>query len=86
MAGSIIPLSLDDELLDDPSRACFAYPVLLTLGWCFAVSALLSKTIVINTIFRKPAFQRVVLKRSDILKPMVLVVMGTLEIADAVQS
>lgn len=72
MGASMIPLSLDDEVVSEQgaSVACASFPWLLSLGWCISFSALFSKTKRINAIFHNPKFRRVKVEARDVMKPM----------------
>lgn len=74
MGLSILAVAVDDTLFDDPSAACMAQPYLMALGYCFAFSALYSKTRLVNKVFHKPAFALSVIKKADVISPMALLV------------
>ena len=76
MGLSILPASVDDGVMDDPSVACMGFPVLITLGWSFAFAALYSKTRLVNRVFHKPAFAILVIRKTDVFWPMILLVGG----------
>lgn len=79
MGLSIVPLSMDDEIFPDPP--CMAFPWLLSLGWCFAFSALFSKTRRINLIFHQPSFNRIQVSVHDVMVPMAILLFGKIFIA-----
>lgn len=78
MGLSIVPLALTDGSMGDSvaNNACLAFPWLLALGWCIAFSALFSKTMRVNILFRNPSFQRVKVTTMDVIRPMVVVSAG----------
>jgi len=75
MGASIIPFSLDDEVIGEGGAtiACTLIPWLLSLGWCFVFSALFSKTKRVNKIFHNPEkFKRVKVTARDVIQIMSL--------------
>lgn len=75
MGASIIPLAMDDEVSAQPP--CMAPFWLFTLGWCFAFSALFSKTRRVNMIFHNPRFTRIKVSACDVILPMACLLAGT---------
>ena len=72
MATSIIPLSIDDSIAttDGCSKACMAFPWLLSIGFTTTFAALFSKTWRLNKVFRNAANMRgVVVKEKDVIFP-----------------
>ena len=74
MGASIIPLAIDDEIVSTPS--CMAFPWLFALGWCFVFSAIFSKTMRVNKIFRNPRFTRIQVSAVDVMMPMACLLLG----------
>lgn len=85
LGASIIPLSLDDEILSNNQNnnndyssmniVCTSIPWLQSLGWCISFSALFSKTKRINTIFHNPdRFKRIVVEARDVMIPMIILI------------
>lgn len=75
MGTAIIPMSLDDDIVESSSGidgACMTMPWLLSLGWCFTFSALFSKTRRVNIIFHNPGFRRVKVNAVDVVRPMLV--------------
>ncbi|CAB9518437.1 acid type B receptor subunit 2 [Seminavis robusta] len=93
MSLAIIPMSIDDNVVDDPDAACATIPWLLSLGWCVTFSALFSKTRRVNIIFHNPGFRRVKVNAIDVMIPMgvllllnviVLAIWNTMSLVDPV--
>lgn len=78
MGSSIFPLGIDDGIVTVRSAtfACYGYPYLMSIGWSFAFAALYSKTRLVNKMFCNPAFTALVLKKSDIVWPIGLLIGG----------
>jgi hypothetical protein len=72
MGASIAVMGLDDETIGNMDAVCSSAPALLWLGWCFAFSAILSKTLRINMIFHNPRFRRIRVTSGDVMRPMCL--------------
>ncbi|CAB9517835.1 Gamma-aminobutyric acid (GABA) B receptor [Seminavis robusta] len=69
MALAIIPLGLQ-EPNTGLDAACMSIPWLVCIGFCVAMSALLSKAIRINKLMKSgTAFRRVALKPTDVMRP-----------------
>jgi hypothetical protein len=78
MGVSIIPLSLDDEVVDTDvkSVACMAVPWLFGTGFGVGFSSLFSKTWRINKLFHSPGMRRVKVTERDVMAPVVAVTGG----------
>jgi hypothetical protein len=78
MGASIIPLSLDDEVVDadGKSTACMAMPWLVGTGFGVGFSSLFSKTWRINKLFHSPGMRRVKVTERDVMAPVVVVTAG----------
>lgn len=78
MGMSIIPLTLIDGSMGESvaSSACLTFPWLLSLGWCISFSALFSKTMRVNLLFRNPSFKRLKVTPLDVARPMAVLVGG----------
>jgi hypothetical protein len=76
MISTILPFSVEDSDhydVESVSKACMAYPWLLTLGFATSFAALLSKTWRINKIFSSGfRFTRNVVTAWDVLTPVAL--------------
>jgi hypothetical protein len=78
MGASIIPLSLDDEVISQKGKdmACMAVPWLFVTGFGIAFSALFAKTWRINKLFNSPAMRRVKVTARDVMAPLLIVLAG----------
>lgn len=78
LGASIIPLSLDDEVVSEEAKssACMAVPWLGVLGFGVAFSALFAKTWRINKIFNSPKCRRVKVTERDVMAPLLVVSAG----------
>ena len=74
MALTILPLSLDDEVLSesDADIACTSIPWLLSMGMTFIFSAIFSKLWRVNRLFSAQSYRRVVVRERDVIAPFVL--------------
>lgn len=74
LGASIVPLAVDDQLVENPW--CMAFPWLFALGWSFVFSALFSKTMRVNKIFHNPRFTRIRVTPVDVMMPMAVLLAG----------
>ena len=74
MAFTILPLSLDDQVLDEAGvdAACMAIPWTLSMGMTVIFSALFSKLWRVNKLFSTATFRKLVVKEKDVLAPFAL--------------
>lgn len=78
MGIAVIPLSIDDRFgSENAGTACLLFPWFLALGWAISFSALFSKTMRVNKLFHNPSFRRITVSASDVMRPMVLLLVGT---------
>ena len=79
MGSAIIPLSIDDEKVDDPKSqraadiACMCAPWLINVGFTIAFSALFAKTWRLNQILlTKNALKRIKVTEKDVMWPLIV--------------
>ena len=75
MGSSIIPLSIDDSIATETgcTKACIAFPWLLSIGFSTIFSALMSKIWRINRIQKNAQnFRRISVRARDVLTPFVV--------------
>ena len=74
MAMTILPLSLDDQILSEAGAdaACMAIPWTLSMGMTVIFSALFSKLWRVNKLFSTSTFRKLVVKEKDVLAPFAL--------------
>lgn len=74
MGLTIIPLSLDDEIVSERgcSIACMSMFWLLSMGFTIAMSALFSKLWRINKLFHNPGLRRMKVTEKDVMKPFIV--------------
>ncbi len=75
MGASMIPLSLDDEIISSGGDVvCMAFPWLFCVGFSFSFSALFSKTWRLNKLFYNPAMCRKKVTAKEVIYPLLILV------------
>jgi hypothetical protein len=77
MGSSLIPISLDDGVIDERGCdiACMTRPWLLSVGFILCCAALYSKLLRINKLFNSAQFRRLKVRERDVILPSCILVL-----------